>query len=201
MLYSPTPHPYFHPVIKLPDQVEVYDFSHGYNPNRVLKTRFGIGKYNEHRPSMYQGELFEQEARTVHIGIDIGGPVNTPIYAPIDGTIAYQGYNPIEFDYGHVIVSKHEHSILGRFWILFGHLSQDSLELHEVGQSFTSGDVLGFIGNKNENGGWNPHLHIQLSKIDPQTHDMPGVVSLSNREQALLDYPDPRLILGDVYPS
>ena len=28
-----------------------------------------MGKYNEHRPGMYTGELFEAEARTIHMGL------------------------------------------------------------------------------------------------------------------------------------
>lgn len=200
MLYTPTPHSIFHPVVHLPNTIEVYDFSNGYNPDRILQTEFGIGQYNEHRPSMYTGDLFERESRTIHMGIDIGGPVGTPIHAPLPGVIAYQGYNPEPFDYGHVIVSKHTHHTLGTFWILFGHLSQSSIELRSIGQSFNSGDILGYFGDKSDNGGWNPHLHIQISKIDPKTHDMPGVVSHEQRTQALQDYPDPRLILGDVYP-
>lgn len=199
MLYKQTPHPVFHPVIHLPDEVEVYDFSQGYDPNRQLKAPFGIGQYNEHRPNMYAGELFERDARTIHMGIDIGGPVGTPIHAPMHGTIAYQGFNPTPFDYGHVIVTKHQHPDIGTLWILLGHLSRASIEQHCVGQAFEAGAILGFIGDKQENGGWNPHLHIQLSRIDPQTHDMPGVVSKTNHAQALFDYPDPRLILGDVY--
>ena len=56
-----------------------------------------------------------------------------------------------------------------------------------------------WMGDKDENGGWDPHLHFQLSLIEPETHDMPGVVSPEDREQALRDYPDPRLVLGPIY--
>lgn len=200
MLYTPTPSNLFHPVVHLPEVIEVYDFSKGYNPNRVLQTEFGIGKYNEHRPSMYTGELFERDARTIHMGIDIGGPIGTQVHAPLPGVIAYQGYNSEPFDYGHVVVSKHTHEVLGTFWILWGHLSRSSIELRTIGESFQAGDVLGTFGDKDENGGWNPHLHMQISRIDPQTHDMPGVVSQKQHPQALKDFPDPRIILGDVYP-
>ena len=50
-----------------------------------------------------------------------------------------------------------------------------------------------------ENGGWEPHLHFQLSYQEPETHDMPGVVAPSDREEALQIYPDPRLVLGTLY--
>ena len=42
-------------------------------------------------------------------------------------------------------------------------------------------------------------VHFQVSLIEPSTHDMPGVVNGAQREQALLDYPDPRLVTGPLY--
>jgi hypothetical protein len=44
-----------------------------------------------------------------------------------------------------------------------------------------------------------PHVHFQLSSHPPDTHDMPGAVSIEDRPRALLDYPDPRLVLGPLY--
>ena len=100
-------HPDFHPVIKLPKDYEVYDFTKGYDPNRELQSDYGVGKYNEHRPGMYQGDHFEKERRTIHIGIDIAAPIGTPIYAFADGKIHKQGYNSLPWDYGATIVTEH----------------------------------------------------------------------------------------------
>ena len=55
------------------------------------------------------------------------------------------------------------------------------------------------MGDKHENGGWESHLHFQLSIIEPKTHDMPGVIDPNEREMALINYPDPRLVLGPIY--
>jgi len=44
-----------------------------------------------------------------------------------------------------------------------------------------------------------PHVHFQLSLYPPETHDMPGVVTPKDRAEALLKYPDPRLVLGELY--
>lgn len=198
-LIHPIPHPDFHPVIFLPDEIELYDFSQGYDPNRQLLSHFGVGKYNEHRPNMYKGDLFEQDARTVHVGIDIGCPAETPIHAFETGRIVHQGYNPEPFDYGHVMVTEHQQINGQTVWVLWGHLSKKSISRRTIGTSFEKGDILGWVGDKSENGGWNPHLHIQLSRTCPDTHDMPGVVSLKNRAQALFQYPDPRIVLGQIY--
>ena len=55
------------------------------------------------------------------------------------------------------------------------------------------------VGNNTENGGWPPHVHFQLSLIEPKTCDLPGVVSEKNHEMALKIFPDPRLVLGNLY--
>lgn len=197
-LITPIKHPTFHPVIKLPSQIELYDFSKGYDSNRTLQCEYGVGKYNEHRPGMYTGKLFEKEARTIHMGVDIGAPAGTTVYAFDDGKVIHAGYNPEPFDYGFVIVTEHRNKDGDLYWVLFGHLSKESVE-HCPKSPFNKGEILGWLGDKSENGGWNPHLHIQLSTVRPETHDLPGVVSLPEREQALLLYPDPRIVLGDIY--
>jgi len=118
----------------------------------------------------------------------------------MEGRIHSFGYNPSDGDYGHVIVT--EHSIKGRkVWALYGHLSASSMHRKYVGQQVKSGEVIGYLGGMKENGGWPPHLHFQLSFIPPSTHDMPGVVSFSDHERALDQFPDPKLVLGHLYPG
>ena len=53
--------------------------------------------------------------------------------------------------------------------------------------------------DKSVTGGWEPHLHFQLSWEEPTGNDMPGVVSRDDREWALEKYPDPRIVLGRIY--
>ena len=84
-------------------------------------------------------------------------------------------------------------------WALYGHLSDESIERMRVGKKISRGEVIAWFGDYHENGGWEPHLHFQLSLVEPTTHDLPGVVSPLEREQALRDYPDPRLVLGPLY--
>lgn len=194
----------FHPIIALPEEYEVFDFSQGYDPERNLQFPFGIGKYNEHRPTMYEGEQFHyeelQHQRTVHMGIDIAAPVGTEIYAFEDGYVFAVDNNDLPFDYGPTLITKHE--ICGFvFWALYGHLRLDVLQKMHVGKSFKKGDIIAHIGDKNENGGWNPHVHFQLSTVAPPegTCDLPGVVSLQDRELATRIFPDPRLVLGQLY--
>jgi len=187
----------FHPVIHLPDDYELYDFSAGYDPNRTLTHRYGVGKYDEVRPGMYKGAQFEG-IRNIHVGIDIGCPAGEPVLAFYGGTIHKLGDNALPYDYGPTIITRHEW--LGQVvYALHGHLSRTSLGRWREGDAFSAGAQLGTVGEAHENGGWNPHLHFQLSLVRPATHDLPGAVSAADRAQALRDYPDPRLVLGALY--
>jgi murein DD-endopeptidase MepM/ murein hydrolase activator NlpD len=158
---------------------------------------YDIGKYDELRPGMYNTDLFKDN-RFLHIGIDIGAPVGTPCMAFEDGVISHFGYNPEDGDYGNVIITKH---IIGGvpIWALYGHLDSNSISKKKIGQKVSRGEVICWMGDKHENGGWESHLHFQLSIIEPKTHDMPGVVDPANRKIALIEYPDPRLVLGPIY--
>ena len=185
----------YRPVVDMPEEYSVLDLSRG--TWRQPETEFSIGKYDEVRPNLYNTELFGGE-RNVHMGIDIGGPVGTPCMAFMDGEISHFGYNPAAGDYGNVIITKHEIGGVP-IWALYGHLDASSIEGKWIGKRVEAGEVVAWSGNFEENGGWEPHLHFQLSLVEPETHDMPGVVAPEDREHALTIYPDPRNVLGPLY--
>lgn len=187
----------FHPVISLPKDYEVYDFTQGYDENRVLKSSYGVGKYNEKRKGMYKGPLYTDQ-RDIHMGIDIGAPVGTPIHMFYDGEIFLFDYNSLPLDYGYTIITKHTFDNID-LYALHGHLSKKSIQNKTLGQKISKGEIFAWVGEKSENGGWNPHLHLQLSYEKPEKCDMPGVVHERDLKNSLEKYPDPRLILGPLY--
>ena len=190
----------FGPVIRYPDGAELKVLDLSGDTFVASESVFTIGKYLERR-GIYTSELFGQGAkrRCIHLGIDLGAPVGTPVHAPLDGTVAFCGYNPAPGDYGYCLITLHV--ISGRdVFMLFGHLGSDVMRLSgKQGQPIATGAVLGHLGPESENGGWPPHLHFQLSLIAPTTHDLPGACSEDNLEQCKRDFPDPRLVLGPIY--
>ncbi len=184
-------------MIRLPQNYEVYDFSNGYDANRLRSTDYGIGKYNEKRVGMYDQALFSG-ARNIHVGVDISAPVGTEIYAFADGEIHSFAFHSKPGDYGYTLITEHEIENQ-KFYSLFGHLSKKSLAKKRLKQGFHRGEILAWIGDKDENGGWNPHLHFQLSLVAPERADLPGVVAERDLALALEKYPDPRIVLGPVY--
>lgn len=213
--------------------------------------QYSVGKYDENRVNLYSSDHFKNNsnsidgysgARTVHIGIDLGGPVGTKVYSFWDGVIHSAGYNEALGDYGYVIIVQYHIPLLdiseaacvekgyttqingmdecrekchredkhnlkdgarnnrNLLWALYGHLDSGSVKNKKRGQKVKRGQLLGRLGDVHENGGWSmPHVHFQLSAIEPETHDMPGAVKMVDRARALINYPDPRLVLGPLY--
>lgn len=163
----------FHPLVPelLPGSYIVRDFTRGIQGERPSDVAFDIGRYNERRRNMYTSELFSSNdpwcdtskgaVRDIHIGVDIGGAVGTPLHAVADGVIHSCGYNSEALDYGHVVVVEYQ---LGgvHVWALHGHLSKESIvdqagdRIRQAGDRIRAGDVVGYIGDVDENGGWPP---------------------------------------------
>ena len=187
----------FENIIDLPENVYVNDFETN-NTFQETSSSFSIGKYNEKRPNMYEGDLFEKTNRFIHMGIDIGAPVGTPVLSFYDGEIFLFKYNDQKLDYGYTIITKHQ--IKGQnIYALYGHLSNSSLKDKKIGQKIYSGEVIAHLGSEEENGGWPSHVHFQLSLIEPKICDLPGVVSESDHNVAVKVFPDPRIVLGNIY--
>lgn len=179
------------------DELHVFDFTKGYSAKAIPQEGWGIGRYNEKRTGMYVAPQFNNE-RNIHMGIDIWAEAGADVFSFYDGEVAYKRDNNRRGDYGPTIVI--EYNLSGPVvYALYGHLSRPSLEQVSVGETVAKGQKIGEIGTKEVNGGWAPHLHFQLSIDDPGEADMPGVVSEEDHQQALEQYPDPRLVLGDLY--
>lgn len=184
------------PVFIWPSDVKpvVLDLS---GTSAVPSSVWNIGKYDEKRGIYAEHKDLFTEERCIHVGIDLGGPVGTPVYLPYEGRIAFQGYNPLKGDYGYCVITRH---VIQRrtLWLLFGHLDAKSVS-HPTDQVLPVGHIIGWLGNESENGGWPSHVHFQLSYREPRTHDLPGVVTEAERVKALGEFPDPRNILGPIY--
>lgn len=157
--------------------------------------RYGIGGYDEHRTVYQRSQVFDtgEEPRRLHLGLDIWGPADTPVFAPMNGTVHSFAFNDAFGDYGATIIL--EHAIQeDRFYSLYGHLSLKDIESLQVGASISAGEVLAHFGEPHENGHWPPHLHFQLIlDMEGKLGDYPGVCKFSERERYLQNCPDPDL--------
>ena len=132
------------------------------------------------------------------MGIDIGAPSGTNVKSFYEGEIFLLKNNHLKLDYGYTIITKHKFSN-NYIFALYGHLSKASILNKKIGQKIHIGEEIATIGDFTENGGWPPHVHFQLSLIEPKNCDLPGVVSEKDHDIALKIFPDPRLVLGNLY--
>ncbi|MFM8329588.1 MAG: peptidoglycan DD-metalloendopeptidase family protein, partial [Actinomycetales bacterium] len=124
----------------------------------------GIGRYCENR-EVYQGEAFaisNPNARTFHLGVDLWMHAGAPVYAPLDGVIEIFNENKTYLDYGPVVILRHHTDSGIPFWTLYGHLSRASLKNWQIGKEIKAGELVGWMGEEEENVGWPPHTHFQL---------------------------------------
>jgi murein DD-endopeptidase MepM/ murein hydrolase activator NlpD len=89
----------------------------------------------------------------MHAGIDLAGPVGTPIYATADGTV---GRSEWANGYGNLVEIEHGRGIQTRY----GHLSRS---LVSAGQRVKRGDMIAMMGSTGRSTG--SHLHYEV-RID-----------------------------------
>lgn len=165
------------------------------------QVRVSIGRYDEPRllyvaPAFATGNGVTDEHRTIHIGLDLFAEAGTPVYAPIRGTIHAFADNASPQDYGPVIILKHETDDGTEFFTLYGHLSRESLATASSGRVVEAGEPFAALGAADVNGGWTPHLHLQIitDLLDLGT-DFPGVARPSQRGAWVALCPDPNLLV------
>ena len=90
----------------------------------------------------------------MHAGIDLAGPIGTPIYATADGVVTDAGYN--NGGYGNLVKIDHGRGIETRY----GHLSAI---LVSPGQRVTRGQQIARMGSTGRSTG--SHLHYEV-RID-----------------------------------
>jgi 4-aminobutyrate aminotransferase-like enzyme len=204
------------PLAELPHQV--LDWSAGREPEEPPAGSVGIGRYCEDR-SVYTAAAFappdgsqdisadaahdgRDRRRTVHLGVDLFVPPGTPVRAPLDGVVHSAADNDAPLDFGPVVVLEHVTPAGVPFFTLYGHLSRDGLAGVTPGQPVRAGDVLGTVGTEAENGGWPPHVHVQVLTALVGLPTVAGPVKVPGvaprAELALWQSicPDPNLLLG-----
>lgn len=163
-----------------------------------LGNNIGIGRYNEARP-IYLGDMFDidhHERRAVHIGLDLFTYAQTPIYAPLAGTVYSVQENVGDKDYGPTLILKHQPMPDITFYTLYGHLDASVLDMWDEGDAISAGDKIALIGDFPRNGNWTPHVHFQVITDMLNNHgEFAGVTGTRYRDVWLSLSPNPNLIL------
>ena len=158
--------------------------------------RIGYGGYLEERGIYRASPHFQdgQADRSLHLGVDLWADAGHPIHAPVDGVVHSLAMNEQPLDYGATIILSHTRGDL-TWYTLYGHLA--AADLHwQPGDRIPAGTPFCHIGQPHENGGWVPHLHIQLIlDIGEAVGDFPGVALPSERDHWSRLCPDPMALI------
>lgn len=87
----------------------------------------------------------------LHDGVDVAGPIGTPIFAAADGVVKEAGYT--NSGYGAWVLVTHSDGTVTRY----GHIDSWNVQ---VGQRVLAGDQIATIGNRGNSTG--PHLHFTV---------------------------------------
>ena len=162
----------------------------------------GLGKYAEPRliytePQFFRDTTKHSDRRTVHLGTDVFAPASTGVFVPLDGTVVFADWQAGELEYGGLVILEHQipDSVV-TFQTLYGHLSKRSVSDLAVGQSIRAGSEFAKLGEVDENGGWPPHLHLQVGIGMDGISNWPGVVFPEEVEMWKRVFPNPAALLN-----
>ncbi|MFK7859737.1 MAG: aminotransferase class III-fold pyridoxal phosphate-dependent enzyme [Granulosicoccus sp.] len=172
-----------------------------------------LGGYGEPR-LVYTDAAFRavpynaSKRRTVHLGVDVFAPAGTEVVVVLSGVVIAVENRTSHLDYGGLVVLEHRNDEDDRFYSLYGHLDPESCKHLSVGHVVDAGRTIGRLGTSKCNGGWAPHLHLQLAlSLAGMGIDWPGVAcpddrglwcSLCPNPAALLNLPDERIAYQPV---
>ena len=170
--------------------------------------RIWLGYYHEPRliytdAAFRKGPWKASNRRTVHLAIDAFATAGTPMFAPLRGEVFAAEYRDGHLDYGGVIILRHETPEGDPFYTLYGHLDPEFLNRLKPGSIVEKGEEFCRLGDPGQNGGWAPHVHVQLAlTTDGIETDWPGVgdpdemylwQALCPNPAALLNLPDEKV--------
>ncbi|GAA2031164.1 hypothetical protein GCM10009779_15180 [Polymorphospora rubra] len=112
-------------------------------------------------PGAATTSCYGQRWGTLHAGIDLAEPANTPIHAAGAGTVTIVGW--AYAGYGISVVIDHGNNV-------FTHYAHQNRTAVEVGQRVNAGQVIGYEGSTGDSTG--PHLHFEVhlgmwNQVDP----------------------------------
>lgn len=177
-----------HPLVRAAATMDVAACETAWESLREAENaELGIGPWGEKRAvyagAMFQSKLIRDVRRTRHLGLDIFADAGTEIATPLAGRVAAVEIEREPLGYGCVVLIEHEPEPGIRFSSLWGHLSHRTAAHLKQGQMLSAGEKIGTLGDPGDNGGWLPHLHLQL--VAYSTDDIGPIPGVG--EEAYLD--------------
>lgn len=125
---------------------------------KELGKTYSYGGWLEPRHILWRGSYLEEAQSFIHLGIDFNVPAGTAVSFDRSGSIIQVDSDyPDEGGWGTRILFQPDDS--GDLFI-YAHLDP-SVDVSK-GESVSEGKIMGRVGKAPFNGGWFPHLHVQV---------------------------------------
>lgn len=126
--------------------------------HKKFKTDYSYGGLFEDRSNLWKGSYLDLIDSFIHIGVDFNVPVGTLVALPLNAKVEDTIIDPNQKGgWGAAVKFKLEGT---NHYMIYAHLNH-KLKL-KVGDNLSQGEVVAKVGKMKENGGWYPHLHVQV---------------------------------------
>lgn len=149
------------------------------------RVKYSYGGFLEDKSNVWKNNYQKLSRAFIHLGIDYNLPEDNFVCLFDKGTVENVFLDKdLNGGWGGRIIWKMDSGI----YAIYGHLKVN-IKL-KPGQKCEKGDVVGVIGNSRENGGWYPHLHVQIMKSEfiKKYSDLREIDGYLQRDSKLLKY-------------
>jgi len=125
-----------------------------------------IGRYGEPRLAFHRLLLTPSLATapqrpTVSLGVDVFALAGQAVHAPVGGIVSH-----IDQDENGLQVTLRHDTPVGSFFTRWDHLSHGAKKL-AIGAEIKVGEAFATLASAQANGGWRPHVFVQMSFVEP----------------------------------
>lgn len=171
---------------------------------RDCHRRYGLdasyGGWLEDRRALWRGSYLDEDHRYLHLGIDVNVPAGTSIALPRrSAVVRVDDDHPEPYGWGSRLILRPEGM---ETVLILAHLSPD-IRIGP-GDTLEAGELVGRVGDHPRNGGWFPHLHVQLVELRHfeillanGLRDLDGYGLPEDGDRLAVQFPNPTLLFAD----
>jgi len=124
--------------------------------HKLLGCDYSYGGYLENRSTLWRGH-YHKPGEMIHLGVDLNVPEGEIVAMPTWGKLVYSFNDPDQNSgWGGKLIFECDQG-----YLLFGHLKNIP---NDIGTIYSPDQYVGVVAEAKCNGGWVPHLHVQLMK-------------------------------------
>lgn len=155
---------------------------------------WSYGGYHEVRDTLWANVPYLKKNGTfLHLGVDFNVPAGTPVMATRPGVVVLvDNDHPEEYGWGPRVVMRLK--CKPAVYLIYAHLGK---VMCRAGQVLQSNKTIGHVGLPPHNGGWFPHLHVQVVTEDAwpfysqRLPTLDGYGRVEHRITLARSFPDP----------